>query len=132
MGTWLIYKRGQKFALNCSCAATFDNFSKMCDEVYGSMVECGVALVLPKAVYMTRDGDKATTNMKEAFGIPCTHEIIHHDICLVVDEVESNLSQKGDSYVRGRKVMCEKHCIPQEQVQHKEKHFTLLDFTALY
>ena len=31
----------------------------------------------------------------------------------------------------GRKVKCEKNCTPQEQVQHKEKHFTLLGFTAL-
>ena len=27
--------------------------------------------------------------------------------------------------------MCEKHCKPQEQLQHKENHFTLLGFTAL-
>ena len=50
---------------------------------------------------------------------------------LVVDEVGSNLSQKGDGHMKGTKVMCEKHCISQEQVQHKEKHFTLLGFTAL-
>ena len=80
---------------------------------------------------MNRDGDVTTTSMKEAFGLPCTHRIIHPDMCLVVDEVGSNLSQKGDGHVGGRKVMCEKHCTPQEQVQHKEKHFTLLGFTAL-
>ena len=27
--------------------------------------------------------------------------------------------------------MFEKHCTPQEEVQHKKKHFTLLGFTAL-
>ena len=104
----------------------------MCDEVYDSMVECRVELVLPEQKYTTRVCDKATTNMKEAFELPCTHEIIHSDICLVIDEVGSNLCQKGDGHVRGRKVMCEIHCTPQEQVQHKEKHFTLLGFTALY
>jgi len=127
----LTCKRGQKFALDRSCAATFGNFAKMYDEVYDAMVECGVASVLPEPVYMNRDGDDTTTNIKEAFGLPCTHKIIHPDMCLVVDEVGSNLSQKGDGHVGGRKVMCEKHCTPQEQVQHKEKHFTLLGFTAL-
>ena len=127
----LTCKRGQKFALDRSCAATLGNFAKMYDEVYDAMVECGVASVLPEPVYMNRDGDDTTTNIKEAFGLPCTHKIIHPDMCLVVDEVGSNLSQKGDGHVGGRKVMCEKHCTPQEQVQHKEKHFTLLGFTAL-
>ena len=50
---------------------------------------------------------------------------------MVVDQVGSKLSQKGDGHIGGRKVMCEKNTTPQEQVQHKEKHFTLLGFTAL-
>ena len=54
---------------------------------------------------MTRDGDNTITNMKDAFGHLSIHEIIHPDMCLVVDEVESNLSQKGDGHVGGRKVM---------------------------
>ena len=47
----------------------------MYDEVYESMVEYGVALILPEPVYMNRDGDDTTTNIKEAFGLPCTHKI---------------------------------------------------------
>ena len=69
----------------------------MYDGIFESMVECGVALVLPEARYMNRDGDDTTTNMKEAFRLPCTHKI--SDICLVVDEVGSNLSQNGDVHV---------------------------------
>ena len=88
----LTCKRGQKFALDRSCAATFGNFAKMYDEVYESMVECGVASVLPEPVYMNRDGDDTTTNIKGYFGLRCTRKIIHPDMCLVVDEVGSNLS----------------------------------------
>ena len=69
-----------------------------------------------------------TTNTKEALGLPCTYKIIHPDMCLVVG---SNLSQKSDGHVGGRKVMCEKHCTTQDQLQHKEKNFTLLGFTSL-
>ena len=46
------HKRGQKFALDCLCAATFGNFAKMYDEVYESMVEYGVALVLYLNLYI--------------------------------------------------------------------------------
>ena len=76
-GHRLTCKRGKKFTLDCSCAATFGNFAKMYDEIYDSMVECGAALVFPEPIYMTRDLDNVTSNMKEAFGLPCTHEIPH-------------------------------------------------------
>ena len=52
------------------------------------MVDCGVALVLPEPVYMNRDGDDTTTNIREAYQLPCTtHKIIHPDMCLLVDGV---------------------------------------------
>ena len=34
---------------------------------------------------LARDGNNETTNIKEACRIPCTHEINHPAICLVVD-----------------------------------------------
>ena len=102
----------------------------MYDDVYEAVVDCGVASKLQQPTYMDRDGN-TTTNMDKAFGLPCTHAINHPDMCLVVDEVGSNLSQKGDGHIAGRKVMCEKNTTPQEQVQHKEKHFSLLGFTSL-
>ena len=52
-------------------------------------------------------------------------------MCLVVDEVGSNLSQKGDVHIGGQMYMCERGAILQVKVQHKEKHFTLLGFTSL-
>ena len=63
---------------------------------------------------MNRDGDDTITNIKEAFRLPCTHKIIHPDMCVVVNEVGSNLSKKCDGHLGGRKVMCEKDCAPQE------------------
>ena len=48
-----------------------------------------------------------------------------------MDEVGSNLSQKGDGHVGGQKYVCACGTIPQVKVQHSERHFTLLGSTAL-
>ena len=52
-------------------------------------------------------------------------------MCLVVDEVGADLSQKGDGHVGGALYACEKGTHAQNKVQHTDKHFTLLGFTAL-
>ena len=84
-------KRCQKFALDRASSTTFSNMAKMHDDVYLVMVECGVAEKLHKPVFMDRDGN-ATEDENKIFGVKCTHNITHPDMCLVVDEVGSNLS----------------------------------------
>ena len=76
----LTSKRGQKFALDRSSAATFSNFAKMYDDVYEAMVDCGVASKLQQPTYMDRDGN-TITNMDRVYGLPCTHVINHPDMC---------------------------------------------------
>ena len=95
------------------------------------MVECGVALKRTDGpMYMTSNGEVAKT-WDTKFGLPCTHTITNPEMCLVVDEVGSDLSQKGDGHVGGAMFACEKGTCPQNKVQHTDKHFTLLGFTAL-
>ena len=93
------------------------------------MEECGVAICNQQPILMDRMGVKCDND--GLFGLPCTHTLKHPDMCLAVDEVGSNLSQKGDGHIRGTKYMCEKGTVPQIKVQHREKFFTLLGFTAL-
>ena len=126
----LTSKRGQKFALDRSNATTFNNMAKMYDDIYESFVECGVAIKLDVPVLMDAMGNTVTDPLC-AFGTKCTHKLMHPDMCLVVDEVGSNLSQKGDGHVGGQKFVCQKGTVPQIKVQHSEKHFTLMGFTAL-
>ena len=123
-------KRGQKFALDRSNATTFTNIGKMYDEVYAALVDTGAATKLDEPVYMDRDCNIAV-NPDEYFGTKCTHLLDHPDLCIVVDEVGSNLSQKGDGHVGGQKFVCDKGYVPQIKVQHTERHFTFLGFTAL-
>ena len=96
----LTFQRGQKFALDCSAALTFSNMNKMYKEVYAAMTQCNVTSVFEKPQYKTVDGKVANTYSEE-FGLPCTHMINHSEMCLVVDEVGSELSQKGDGHVGG-------------------------------
>ena len=49
----------------------------------------------------------------------------------MVDEVGSNISQKGDGHIAGKKYVCEIDSIPKEQASHTDKHFALLGFAAL-
>ena len=129
-GHVLTFKRGQKFALDRSAALTFCNLNKMYDEVYDAMVECHVASKYDTPIYTTNNGSIAT-EWNTKFGLPCTHKIDHPEMCLVVDEVGSDLSQKGDGHIGGAKYACEKGTHAQNKVQHTDKHFTLLGFTAL-
>jgi len=126
----LTFKRGQKFALDRSAALTFCNINKMYDEVYDAMVECKVASRYDTPIYSTNNGSIAT-EWSQKFGLPCTHKIDYPEMCLVVDEVGADLSQKGDGHIGGAKYACEKGTHAQNKVQHTDKHFTLLGFTAL-
>ena len=87
----------------------------MYNEVYEAMMECKVAIKRMHPAYETADGTP-TTEWKDVFGIPCTHKIDHQEMCLVVDEVGSDLSQKGDGHIGGSKYAYEKGTVPQNKV----------------
>ena len=77
----LVTKRGQKFAVDRSCALTYSNVKKMYNDVYKCMVEAGVAKKLETPSDQS-DGPLMTE-----------YELIHLEMCLVVDNVGSNISQ---------------------------------------
>ena len=91
----------------------------MYDDVYECMVECGVARKLDAPTDQF-DGDIVTR-----------YELLHPGMCLVVDEVGSNISQRGDGHITGTKYCCEHGTIPNNEVSHNDRHFTMLSFTAL-
>ena len=110
-------------------ATNYTNFPKMYEEVYEAMGECKLAIKLKSPCFKDSKGN--ICDERNAFGLKYTHHITHPEMCLVVDEVRSNLSQKGDSHIGGQKYTCEAGTIPQIKVQYSGKHFTLLSFTAL-
>ena len=91
----------------------------MYDDVYESLVQSGNA-------------EKSNEFSSEYDGpFKTNFKLTHPENCLVVDEVGSNISQKGDGHIAGKKYVCEIDSIPKEQASHTDKHFTLLGFTAL-
>jgi len=88
----------------------------MYDEVYEGMVDCDVASKLDHLVLWIEMVALSLKN--DAYGIKVTHYFDHSDYCLVVDEVGSNLSKKGDGHIIGKKYVCERGCVPQIKVKH--------------
>ena len=82
----LVTKRGQKFAMDWSNALTCSNVRKMYDEVYDCMVDAGVARCFDQP---------SSLNPKR---LKSQYRLTDPEICLVVDEVGSNISQQGDSH----------------------------------
>ena len=78
------------------------------------MVQWKVASKEHPPVYKAVHGNIAI-GLKEKFGFPWTHKIDHPEMCLLVDEVGSDLSQKGDGHIGGAKYACEKGNVPQNQ-----------------
>ena len=89
----------------------------MYDEIYAALVDSG----------------NATTSNEPSFEGPfVTHyHLTHPQNCLVVDEVGSDTSQKGDGHAGGAKYLCGRGGIPYQQSAMNDKHFTMLGFTAL-
>ena len=113
----LVTRRGQKFTLDRSKELTYRNV--IYEDLYKPLVQTGNAT---KTNEFTSEYDGP---LKTNF------HLTHPEMCLVVDEVGSNISQKGDGHIAGTKYICEINSIPRQQASHSDKHFTLLGFTAL-
>ena len=48
-----------------------------------------------------------------SFGCKVTHDLTHLEMCIVMNEVEGNTSQKGDRKIGGKLLVCTKGTTPQ-------------------
>ena len=96
----------------------------MYDEVYDAMEECGVALKLDHPVFQDEKG--SICDERSSFGLKITHNTIHPEMYLVVDEVGSNLSQIGDGHIVWKKLcVWKRHNSPmQSSAQGKSFYHT--------
>ena len=92
----------------------------MYDDVYKSLVQAGVA----------KKSDDFSFDYNDP--LKTIFHLTHPEMCLVVDEIGSSISQKGDEHIVGKKYRCERDTAPREQASHNDKHFTLLGLIALY
>ena len=79
------------------------------DDMYKCMLECVVARKL----------DEPSNEL--AGELKSRYELAHPEICLVVDQVDCNILQRGDRHVGGRKYCCEiRGC-------HRTSHHVMID-----
>ena len=84
----LVTRRGQKFALDKRKALTYRYVKKMYEDVYESLVQAENATKINE---FTSDYDGP---------LKINFHLTHPEMCLVVDEVGSNISQKGDGHIK--------------------------------
>ena len=63
---------------------------------------------------------------KDAFGCMANHDIKHPDMILCMNEVSSNMSQKGDVASCGEKIVCHVGTPPKKSCFTKSKNWTLI------
>ena len=101
----------------------------MYDQIYDMMVEAGVAVKKDYPEWMDAYGDIVYED--DALGCKVTHDLIRPEMCIVMDEVGGNTSQKGDGNKGGEKFIVPKGMIPQLEANAQDKHFTLLGLTTI-
>jgi len=122
-------KKARRFELDRGQWAKYSNFDNMYDSIEKTLVASGVAKALEHPLWMNKEG-QVVDKKEHAYGRKCTIEITHPDLCIVMDEVGSNTSQKGDGHIGGKKYICETGYVPQLKASKRDKHFTLLGLTT--
>ena len=93
------------------------------------MVDAGIAVKRNSPAWMDKNGEIVTE--EEAFGCKVTHDLLHPEYAIVLDEVGGNTNQKGDGNVGGELMLCERGKTPQKKINTKDKHYTVLAPTTL-
>ena len=122
-------KRGAKYELDRAKWTTYANFHQMYAHIYAELVDAMLATILDSPEWQDLNGNRCEES--EAFGCKVTHTLTHPEMCIVMDEVGGNTSQKGDGHIGGELLVCGKGMVPQKRVNIKDKHFTLLGLTSL-
>ncbi len=106
----IVSKRGEKFASNRADWSTYKIFEEMYNHIYIEMEDAGLTAPFDSPVLMDLNGNIVADGEGEStthFGLPVTHQLIHPDHLLFMDEIWINTNQKGDGHVGGEKYLCE-------------------------
>ena len=93
------------------------------------MEEAKVAVKLDEPVWMDESG--SIVDEEHATGCKVTHDLVRPEMCIVMDEVGGNTSQKGDGNNGGELKVCATGMVPQQKISTRDKHWTLLGLTSL-
>ena len=109
----IVSKRGGKYELDRDKWTTYSNFYDMYNHIYDEMIDAKVASIYDDPMWQDSDGNPCSES--ESFGCKVTHNLTHPEMCIVMDEVGGNTSQKGDGHIGGELLVCGKGMIPQKK-----------------
>ena len=58
-------------------------------------------------------------DQKNDAGCRVTHYIAHPKMCIIMDEVRNDMSQKGDGHIGDNLLVCTKGMVPQKKSEYK-------------
>jgi hypothetical protein len=87
--------------------------------------------VLHDEVWLDRHGNRVQTE-EEAYGRNTKYLLKHPEKLIIVDDVDENISQKGDGNAGGQKFVVSTDMRAQVLNAFKDNHFTVLGFTSAY
>jgi hypothetical protein len=107
----------------------YRNLKQMYDDVETEMVEAGVAIQLDHPIWMDEQGNTVPESDSKGFKVKVKLTI--PDMCIVIDEVGSNLSMVKDGHVGGEKFVVGKGKEAKLKATKCDKKFTCLGLTLL-
>ena len=124
-------KSGKKYAVDRSNFSTYLNFLDMYQHIEDILVyDSKVASKFDKPKWMNGIGEEVFCE-NDSVVCKVSIDIKRPDMCIVMDEVECNLSQENDHSKGGQKFVCEVNEQPYQSVATKSNHFTCLGPTLL-
>ena len=100
----------------------------MYTQVYEQMVEAKVVFELSDPIWMNDYGNEVLKN--GLIGCKVTHVLILPEMCIVMDEVGGNISQKGDGN-NGGHIFVKKEWLHNKKANLRDRHSTMLGLTTL-
>ena len=105
----IVSKCSQKYEFDHCHWITYVNFEAMYDNIGDELVEASVAIELDVPECIDKEGN--ITKSKHSYRFKVTHKILHLYYCLITNELSNNASRKGDGYVGGSRLSCEKELV---------------------
>jgi hypothetical protein len=102
----------------------------MYEGVEEEMLDAGVAEKLPVPQYMDKDGNESR-GITKIKGMKVKSKLKKTDMCIVLDEVGSNLCMVNDRHIGGKRYVCQRGDEPKTPSTKKDKHFTCLGLTYI-
>ena len=100
-----------KYELGYEQWSTYHTFKETHNHIIEELVDAGIAELRDTPIWMDIDGDEVLED--NVFGCKVTHDILHPDYFLVMDDVSGNLNQKCNGNVCGQFQICERGTTPQ-------------------